>query len=161
PGLHRQAERRRLRALRRAVCPSRAGAGRGARRLGPPVGAGARRRRRSTGSVRGRLRGLRRRRPLRPLLVLDGRLHVPLRVDDPAGGGPAAPRARGALHPELVLPGPRPRRGISALFWDPRARAGRPFIALLSICALAGTSIGLYFRNQYFLLLAPAAALLA
>ena len=51
--------------------------------------------------------------------------------------------------------------GISALFWDPRARAGRPFIALLSICALAGTSIGLYFRNQYFLLLAPAAALLA
>lgn len=51
--------------------------------------------------------------------------------------------------------------GISALFWDPRARSGRLFIALLSVCALAGTSIGLYFRNQYFLLLAPAIALLA
>src|SRR5262249_61231853 len=35
--------------------------------------------------------------------------------------------------------------GISALFWDPRARAGRLFFALRSICALAGTSLGPYF----------------
>lgn len=51
--------------------------------------------------------------------------------------------------------------GLSALFWDPRARSGRLFIVLLSVCAAAGTSIGLYFRNQYFLLLTPAVALLA
>lgn len=51
--------------------------------------------------------------------------------------------------------------GISALFWDPRTRPGRLFIVLLSVCALAGASVGLYFRNQHFLLLAPAAALLA
>jgi 4-amino-4-deoxy-L-arabinose transferase-like glycosyltransferase len=51
--------------------------------------------------------------------------------------------------------------GVSALFWDPRAHAGRLFVLLLSICALAGASVGLYFRNQYFLLLTPAGALLA
>ena len=51
--------------------------------------------------------------------------------------------------------------GISALLWDPRARAGRLFIVLLAVCALAGASVGLYFRNQYFLLLTPAGALLA
>ena len=51
--------------------------------------------------------------------------------------------------------------GVAALFWDSQARAGRSFILLLSVCALAGVSVGLYFRNQYFLLLTPAGALLA
>src|SRR5215510_6647852 len=51
--------------------------------------------------------------------------------------------------------------GVSALIWDPRAHAARLFVLLLSVCALAGASVGLYFRNQYFLLLTPAAALLA
>jgi 4-amino-4-deoxy-L-arabinose transferase-like glycosyltransferase len=51
--------------------------------------------------------------------------------------------------------------GMFALFWDPAARSARFFILLLSACALAGASAGLYFRNQYFLLLTPAAALLA
>jgi 4-amino-4-deoxy-L-arabinose transferase-like glycosyltransferase len=51
--------------------------------------------------------------------------------------------------------------GVSALLWDPRAHAGRLFVLLLSVCALAGASVGLYFRNQYFLLLTPAGALLA
>src|SRR4029450_10074259 len=51
--------------------------------------------------------------------------------------------------------------GIATLFWDPSARPGRLFIVLLSVCALAGASVGLYFRNQYFLLLTPAGALLA
>ena len=51
--------------------------------------------------------------------------------------------------------------GVSALFWDPGARSRRAFVLLFSACSLAGTSVGLYFRNQYFLLLAPAAALLA
>ena len=51
--------------------------------------------------------------------------------------------------------------GVSALLWDPRAGAGRLFVLLLSVCALAGASLGLYFRHQYFLLLTPAGALLA
>lgn len=51
--------------------------------------------------------------------------------------------------------------GASALFWDPAARSARLFVLLLSSCALAGASAGLYFRNQYFLLLTPAGALLA
>src|SRR5262249_37739567 len=51
--------------------------------------------------------------------------------------------------------------GVSALLWDPRAGAGRLFVLLLSVCALAGASVGLYSRHQYFLLLTPAGALLA
>ena len=51
--------------------------------------------------------------------------------------------------------------GLSALVWDPAARSGRFFVLLLSACALAGASAGLYFRNQYFLLLTPAGAILA
>src|SRR5262249_41851950 len=33
--------------------------------------------------------------------------------------------------------------GVSALLWDPRARAGRLFVLLLSVCVLAGASVGL------------------
>ena len=51
--------------------------------------------------------------------------------------------------------------GLSALFWDPAARPARVFVLLLAGCALAGASAGLYFRNQYFLLVTPAGALLA
>jgi 4-amino-4-deoxy-L-arabinose transferase-like glycosyltransferase len=51
--------------------------------------------------------------------------------------------------------------GVSALFWHREARARRVFVILFTVCSLFGTSAGLYFRNQYFLLLLPAVALLA
>jgi 4-amino-4-deoxy-L-arabinose transferase-like glycosyltransferase len=51
--------------------------------------------------------------------------------------------------------------GASALLWHPEARARGVFVLLLTLCSLIGTSAGFYFRNQYFLLLLPAVALLA
>src|SRR5262249_42431787 len=51
--------------------------------------------------------------------------------------------------------------GLSALFWDPEARRRGTFILLFALCSLVGTSAGLYFRNQYFVLLLPTGALLA
>ncbi len=51
--------------------------------------------------------------------------------------------------------------GVTALFWDAPARRRRGFVLLFALGSFAGTSAGLYFRNQYFLLLAPAVALLA
>ena len=50
--------------------------------------------------------------------------------------------------------------GLSALFWDPEARRRRTIVLLFALFSLIGTSAGLYFRNQYFLLFLPAAALL-
>lgn len=51
--------------------------------------------------------------------------------------------------------------GLSALFWDAETRPGRLFVALLFACSCLATSAGLYFRNQYFILLLPVLAILA
>jgi len=51
--------------------------------------------------------------------------------------------------------------GLSALFWDAETRPGRPFVVLLFACSCLATSAGLYFRNQYFILLLPVLAILA
>ena len=51
--------------------------------------------------------------------------------------------------------------GLSALFWHPEARRRRTFILLFTFFSLVGTSAGLYFRNQYFVLMLPTVALLA
>ena len=51
--------------------------------------------------------------------------------------------------------------GVSALVWHPEARQRRAFVLLLALLSLGGTSAGLYFRNQYFVLLLPSVALLA
>ncbi len=51
--------------------------------------------------------------------------------------------------------------GLSAVVWDPAARARFRPIGLLLLCGVIAASAGLYFRNQYFILLLPAAALLA
>ncbi len=51
--------------------------------------------------------------------------------------------------------------GLTALLWDDEARRRADFVLLFALASLAGTAAGLYFRNQYFLLLAPAVALLA
>jgi hypothetical protein len=44
---------------------------------------------------------------------------------------------------------------------DAQLRRRRAFLVILSMSSAAGVSAGLYFRQQYFLLLAPAVALLA
>src|SRR5207249_3543637 len=51
--------------------------------------------------------------------------------------------------------------GVSALVWHPEARQRRAFVLLLALLSLGGTSAGLYFRNQYFVLLLPSVALFA
>jgi general stress protein CsbA len=51
--------------------------------------------------------------------------------------------------------------GLSALLWDRRAQSRALFVALLGGAALVATSAGLYFRNQYFILLLPVLAILA
>jgi len=51
--------------------------------------------------------------------------------------------------------------GVSALVWHPEARQRRAFVLLLALLSLVGTSAGLYFRNQYFVLLLPSVALFA
>ncbi|HEY7541687.1 MAG TPA: hypothetical protein VIF11_16190 [Methylomirabilota bacterium] len=51
--------------------------------------------------------------------------------------------------------------GVSAVVWDRDTRARFAPIGLLVLCGLTATSAGLYFRNQYFILLLPAVALLA
>lgn len=51
--------------------------------------------------------------------------------------------------------------GGTALFWDQATRPRRLFVALLLGCSLLATAPGLYFRNQYFILLLPTLAILA
>ena len=51
--------------------------------------------------------------------------------------------------------------GLSAFFWDREARSRGRVVALLFGASLLATSAGLYFRNQYFILLLPALAILA
>jgi hypothetical protein len=51
--------------------------------------------------------------------------------------------------------------GVSTFFWDRPPRALARFVTLFGGAALLATSAGLYFRNQYFILLLPAVAILA
>lgn len=50
--------------------------------------------------------------------------------------------------------------GLTALVWDPAARARRRVVGAILVFSGVGTTAGLYFRNQYFVLLLPALALL-
>ena len=51
--------------------------------------------------------------------------------------------------------------GLSAFFWDRATRSRGLILALLLGTSLLATSVGLYFRKQYFVLLLPALAILA
>jgi len=51
--------------------------------------------------------------------------------------------------------------GLTALLWDKRARRQSIFIALFALFSLAAICPGFYFRPHYFVLILPAAALLA
>jgi dolichyl-phosphate-mannose-protein mannosyltransferase len=51
--------------------------------------------------------------------------------------------------------------GLSALFWDREARSRGLFLALFLGASFLGTSAGLWFRRQYFILLLPVVAILA
>src|SRR5206468_1407052 len=51
--------------------------------------------------------------------------------------------------------------GFSAFFWARATRARALFVTLFAGAALLATSAGLYFRNQYFILLLPVLAILA
>ena len=51
--------------------------------------------------------------------------------------------------------------GLSALFWDAKARASRRFITLLLGTSLLATSAGPYFLPQYFILMLPVLGILA
>jgi hypothetical protein len=51
--------------------------------------------------------------------------------------------------------------GLSALFWDRETRSRGLFLVLFLGASLLGTSAGLYFRRQYFILLLPVLAILA
>ncbi len=51
--------------------------------------------------------------------------------------------------------------GLAALFWDRETRSRSLFLALFLGASLLGTSAGLYFRRQYFILLLPVLAILA
>lgn len=50
--------------------------------------------------------------------------------------------------------------GLSALVWDRVAATRRLFVALFLGFSFVATTAGLYFRNQYFILMLPALALL-
>ena len=84
--------------------------------------------------------------------------------------GTGEPLARGASNlwgalasilPTCYLTAALAALGLSAAGWDPTARSRFAPIGLLLVSGLIGTSAGLYFRNQYFILLLPAVALLA
>src|SRR5262249_15582557 len=51
--------------------------------------------------------------------------------------------------------------GLSALAWDARTRSGARFLGLFAACSFAAICPGLLFRDHYWIMLAPAAALLA
>jgi hypothetical protein len=51
--------------------------------------------------------------------------------------------------------------GITALVWDARSRGAARFVGLFLACSIAAVSPGLRFSDHYFLLLLPAASLLA
>jgi hypothetical protein len=51
--------------------------------------------------------------------------------------------------------------GLTAVAWDPVARKRASFVLTLAASSVLAVGIGLYFRPHYFVLLLPAAALLA
>jgi hypothetical protein len=69
--------------------------------------------------------------------------------------------ALGSILPTCYLAVVLSALGFAAVFWDRPARARLAPIGMLLLCGLIATSAGLYFRNQYFILLLPAVALLA
>jgi hypothetical protein len=50
--------------------------------------------------------------------------------------------------------------GLVSLFWIRHSRSDRLFMIGLLVLSFLGVSVGLYFRNHYFILLLPAASLL-
>jgi general stress protein CsbA len=69
--------------------------------------------------------------------------------------------ALGSILPTCYLAAALSALGFAAGVWDRPARARFAPIGMLLLCGLIATSAGLYFRNQYFILLLPAVALLA
>lgn len=69
--------------------------------------------------------------------------------------------ALGSILPTCYLAVALAALGLSAVVWDPVTRSRFAPIGLILLCGAIGTSAGLYFRNQYFILLLPAVALLA
>jgi hypothetical protein len=78
-----------------------------------------------------------------------------------AKGGSNLIGALGSILPTSYLTAGLAALGLSALVWDERLRSKRAVVGLLCACSFLATSAGLYFRNQYFVLLLPALALLA
>lgn len=78
-----------------------------------------------------------------------------------ADGGSALVGSLGSILPTSYLPASLAALGLSALVWDERARSKRAVVGLLCACSFLATAAGLTFRNQYFVLLLPALALLA
>jgi general stress protein CsbA len=69
--------------------------------------------------------------------------------------------ALGLILPTCYLAAALSALGLSAVVWDPVTRSRFVPVGVLLLCGLIGTSAGLYFRHQYFILLLPAVALLA
>jgi hypothetical protein len=69
--------------------------------------------------------------------------------------------ALGSILPTCYLAVALAALGLSTILWDRVARSRFVPIGLLLLAGLVGASAGLYFRNQYFILLLPAAALLS
>jgi hypothetical protein len=69
--------------------------------------------------------------------------------------------ALGSILPTCYLTVALSALGLTAVVWDRAARSRVAPIGLLLISGFIGTSAGLYFRNQYFILVLPAVALLA
>jgi general stress protein CsbA len=69
--------------------------------------------------------------------------------------------ALGLILPTCYLAAALSALGLSAVVWDSVTRSRFAPIGVLLLCGLIGTSAGLYFRHQYFILLLPAVALLA
>ncbi len=69
--------------------------------------------------------------------------------------------ALGSILPTCYLTVALSALGLTAVVWDRAARSRVAPIGLLLVSGFIGTSAGLYFRNQYFILVLPAVALLA
>lgn len=78
-----------------------------------------------------------------------------------AKGGSNLVSALGWILPTSYLATGLAALGLSALVWDERAHSKRAVVGLLCACSFLATSAGFHFRNQYFVLLLPALALLA